>query len=73
MTVTDAEDTAWARWVRTQPTGVLTDACRKTGLSWTTIMRAKRKRVNSATAKILSKYTRGAVSFDDLVRQIRPS
>jgi hypothetical protein len=64
----NSSETAWGRWVRTQPTGVLSRAQEKTGLSWTTIFRAKTHRVNRATARLLSKFARGAFHPDDIAR-----
>lgn len=68
MTEGNGEETAWGRWVKTQPVGVLSRAQEKTGLSWTTVFRAKTHRVNKPTARLLAKFARGAFHADDITR-----
>lgn len=59
-------ETAWGKWVRGQPKGVLTDAMRVTGLSWSTVSHAQWRRIRSELAKVLADFTGGAVSAAEL-------
>ena len=59
-------ETAWGKWVRRQPKGVLTEAMRATGLSWSTVSHAQWRRVRTEMAKALSAFTKGAVAVADI-------
>lgn len=62
-------ETAWGTWVRAQPKGVLTRAMRATGLSWSSVNKAKKRLVTRDVAEALAKFTRGAVKARDLVKR----
>lgn len=60
--------TAFGKWVEMQPKGVLTAAMRATGLAWSTVCNACKKRMQPDVARALSKFTRGAVPVADIER-----
>lgn len=62
-------ETAWGAWVRTQPKGVLTRAMRATGVSWSSVNKAKHSLVTRDVAEALAKFTRGAVKARELVKR----
>lgn len=65
--------TPWGEWVATQPKGCLMDACRKTGLSWATVCRARLKRVNDGTARKLVRFARQRGSWLTVADVARPT
>lgn len=60
--------TAFGRWARGQPRGVLSKAVLATGLAYTTVLTAKTRRVTRDVAELLSGFTRGEVSIAELER-----
>lgn len=60
--------TAFGRWVRKQPYGVLERAARETGLSRISVVRAQKKLMSTDVAILLSGFTRGAVSVDEIAK-----
>ena len=65
----DQGETAWGAWVRTQPKGILTRAMRETGLSWSSVTKAKTRLVTRDVAETLARFTRGAVKASQLVKR----
>lgn len=63
--------TAWGAWLRTQPEGTLTRAWRRTGLSWTTVNKAKRRLVTHESAVELARFARGAFKVSDMTKPSR--
>lgn len=60
--------TAWGVWVASRPLGTLEEAHLATGLSRSSVVRAKTKRMSRPVARLLSKFSRGAVSEDDIAK-----
>lgn len=65
------QQTAWGEWVKRQPKGVLTRAMRETGLAYSTVIKACRRRVTRDVAEALSRFTHGAVKVRDIVKPSR--
>lgn len=63
--------TAWGKWVESQPKGVISDAMRETGLAWSTVHKARFKLVMPDVAKLLSRFTGGAVKAADIARTVK--
>jgi len=71
MPGTKGPKTAFGEWVDSQPRGALSDAQRETGLAWSTVCRACHALVTPDVAKLLSRFTRGAVSRASLEKPPR--
>lgn len=65
--------TAWGRWVRKQPRGTMVRAQLTTGLAYSTIHYALRRRVTMEVAEALAKFTGGAVKPASIARRRKPT
>lgn len=68
MSHSEAE-TAFGRWAKQQPRGVLSRAQQATGLAYSTVHAATRKRMSTDVAILLSRFTKGAVKAADIVHR----
>lgn len=64
------ELTAWGIWVAEQPkeARALTTAMEETGVSWTTVNKARYERVSEEVARALSAFTNGQVEAKDIAK-----
>jgi hypothetical protein len=63
--------TAFGEWLRCQPRGTPSEAMRVTGLAYSTVLIAKRRRMTRDVAEVLSAFTGGAVPVAAIVSPSR--
>lgn len=65
-------ETAWGRWVRDQPRGVMMRAMRVTGLAYSTIHDARYRLMSRDVAEKLAAFSAGGVHVRDIVKPRAP-